>query len=481
MKKHLLTLLATIFFIQLATAQKARTVLENGIPLDKGDRIFLKYDTDKRVLKIDAARTEEDVDFITFEDSITNLFLVRKDAINVYLRPLNPLNYNYGTETNVRIDPINEEAANALGLIFDVLDERLQPPAFIFWQAERPKTCEKFYKDFNMRFKSIQSDLDDTKKEEIAGIFRDLKAVSFADEDMTISDLSSINNHIQTIETHFSGLESKINKSKELLLETDSFFDTCFYDSYAARYVYNAILKDFSLTVEEQKKRLTNLQAAYKLVKDMQVKASIGGGTDQLNWCIFVGELKAQTGYVSDFTIAIEEGGYELSEKNEIVSKESSVIITRSFSVRRYQKFVPEVSVGTAFTFFEYNTFGTTTDSSGQQVVAPPTKNMIQNLNISTMINFSYYIQNSPIHPFWQIGLGINSEIPTLLTGVGLRNSINGVKRFTISGGLAMSWLKELETLEVGDPVSGTGDIDNDFKYSSTPKFTFYLGIQYNF
>jgi len=80
-----------------------------------------------------------------------------------------------------------------------------------------------------------------------------------------------------------------------------------------------------------------------------------------------------------------------------------------------------------------------------------------------------------------QIGLGINSEIPTLLTGVGLRNNLNGSRRFTISGGLAMSWLKELETLEVGDPVSGTDDIDKDFKYSSTPSFTGYIGIQCNF
>jgi hypothetical protein len=213
----------------------------------------------------------------------------------------------------------------------------------------------------------------------------------------------------------------------------------------------------------------------------MQVKASVGGGTDQLNWCIHVGELKAQTGFISDFKVTINEGGYELSEKKEIASKESTELVKKSFSVRRFQKFVPEVSVGTAFTFFEYNTFGTTTDTTGQLVVANPTKNLVQNLNISTMINFNYYIQNSPIHPFWQIGLGINSEIPTLLTGVGLRHNINGVRRFTLSGGLAMSWLKELETLEPGDQISGTGDIDNDFKYSSTPSFTGYVGIQYNF
>jgi hypothetical protein len=298
---------------------------------------------------------------------------------------------------------------------------------------------------------------------------------------MVISELSIVKNEIEDIVNHYDGIASRISEANNMLINYDSVIDACYPDAFATKFVYNAILKDFSLTLEEQKKRLINLQAAYNLVKDMQEKASVGGGTEQLNWLIHVGELKALAGLISDFTVTILEGGYELSENKEIVRKESKELIIRSLSVRRFQQFVPEVSVGTAFTFFKYNTYGTTTDTTGQQTVAPPTKNMVQNLNISTMINFNYYIENSPIHPFWQIGLGINSEIPSLLTGVGLRSNINGSRRITISGGLAMSWLKELDTLEVEDVISGTDDIDKDFKYSSTPSFAGYVGIQYNF
>jgi hypothetical protein len=163
------------------------------------------------------------------------------------------------------------------------------------------------------------------------------------------------------------------------------------------------------------------------------------------------------------------------------VSIESKELIKRTVRVRKFQRFVPEVSVGTAFTFFKYNSYGTTSDSTGQQFVGSPNENMVRNINITTMLNFNYYIPNSPIHPLYQLGVGINSGIPTILSGFGLRSNINGIKRLAISGGIAMSWIKELDKLKVGDKISGTDDIEKDYKYGSAPKFTPYVGLQFNF
>ncbi len=96
------------------------------------------------------------------------------------------------------------------------------------------------------------------------------------------------------------------------------------------------------------------------------------------------------------------------------------------------------------------------------------------------MINFNYYIPNSPIHPLYQIGIGVNSGIPTFITGFGIRSNINGLKRLTVSGGIAMTWVKELDKLKVGNKISGTDDIDKDLKFQfRQPKP--YIGIQYNF
>ena len=471
MKKNLLIALAILFCFQFATAQKASDVLENGNPVEKGHRLFLKYDITEKVLKVDAVKNDQDVDFTTMEDSI--IFLIRKNAINVYLKPLNPLNYSYNTETKVVIDPINEAAANALSSIIDVLGTTVSRT-----KSERNTTAENCpeFDSMQKKIEEIQTKLSSSKKDEILKIFETLKGISFSDEQSTKDALTIAKDEIKTIEDHYKVIDNMIIEAK-----TDVKNYNCDYpEGFTAKYIFNAILKDLSTTMDEQKKRLTNLQTAYKLVKEMQERASIGGGTPELKWCIPLNEVALKKGTISIYTVTIKENGYKLSDNKEIVSIESKELMKRTVRIRKFQRFVFEVSVGTAFTFLEYNSYGTTTDSTGQQFVASPTKNTVQNLNITTMINFNYYIPNSTIHPLYQIGVGINSGIPSVLFGIGLRSNI-GKKGITISGGLAMTWIKELDKLKVGDKISGTDDIDKDYKYSSAPKFSPYVGLQYNF
>jgi|688.fasta_scaffold04176_23 hypothetical protein len=485
MTKNLTFILAILFCSQTILAQKASDVLEKGEPVTKGHRMFLKYDITDKVLKVDAVKKDQEVDFTTLQDSI--IYLVRKNSINVYLRPLNPLNYSYNTETKVVIDPINEAAANAMGGIIDVITSvapKKTPPAATGDKKKKeeptaqPVACTKFEK-LKTEVEKIQTKLTNTKKEEILKIFETLKAITFLAEQSTKDALTTAKDEIKVIEDHFNEVEGLIIDAKTLTKD----FDGCdAIDGFTGKYIFNAILKDLSTTVEEQKKRLTNLQTAYKLVKDMQEKASVGGGTDELKWCIPLNEVASNEGKISIYTVTIKESGYKSSETTkEIVSIESKELIKRTVRVRKFQRFVPEVSVGTAFTFFKYNSYGTTSDSTGQQFVGSPNENMVRNINITTMLNFNYYIPNSPIHPLYQLGVGINSGIPTILSGFGLRSNINGIKRLAISGGIAMSWIKELDKLKVGDKISGTDDIEKDYKYGSAPKFTPYVGLQFNF
>lgn len=483
MKKKLLIVLAILFCYQFAIAQKASDVIENGIPVEKGHRLFLKYDIIEKVLKVDAVKKDQEVDFTTLEDSI--IFLVRKNAINIYLRPLNPLNYNYNTEVKVVIDPINDAAANALDGIIDVLKTvtpTKAPPSATGdtkkkkATTEPPLKCLKF-EALLTSIEKIQTKLSNPKKDEILKIFENLKGISFSDEQSTKDVLIEAKDKIKIIEDHFKEVDAFITETK-----TDvENYDCDYPEGFTAKYIFNSILKDLSTTMEEQKKRLINLQTAYKIVKEMQEKASNGGGTDELKWCIPLNEVASKEGKISIYTVTIKESGYKSSENKEIVSIESKELIKRTVRIRKFQRFVPEVSVGTVFTFFKYNSYGTISDSTGQQFVGSPTKNTVRNLNITTMINFNYYIPNSTIHPLYQIGVGINSGIPTVLTGFGFRSNINGIKRLSISAGVAMTWIKELDKLKVGDKITGTDDIDKDYKYSSAPIFTPYLGLQYNF
>jgi len=489
MKKNLLTALAILICYQFATAQKASDVLENGIHLKSGNKIFLQYDT--KVLKFDAAKSLQDPtnppDFTTLDDS--TIFLVSKNGINVYLRPLNPLNFSYNSENKVVIDPINEAAATALGSIIDVLGTvnptKAAPPAAAGDKKKKaapapPVKCEKF-KTLQTKIELIQTKLSDSKKTKTVEIFKKLKALDFLDETSTKADLVTTKASIAEIENHFKEVAALIDEAKTDVKN----YDCDFPESFTAKYIFNAILKDLTSTMEEQKKRLDNLQTTYNLVEKVQQTASIGGGEDGLRWCLKMDEVPSKEGKISVYTITIKESGYKLSDKEEIVSIESKDVLKRTFRVRKFQRFVPEVSVGTAFTFFHYNSYGTTTDSLGVKTgrlhVSSPTKNMVRNINITAMVNWNLYCPESPIHPLLQVGAGINSGIPTILAGGGLRFSNNAKNRIRVTGGIAMTWIKELDKLKEGSLISGTDDIEKDMKFKIEPVFSPYVSLQYNF
>jgi hypothetical protein len=483
MTKRLISIITFLICLQQTFAQKASDILENAKPITKGHKLFLRYDINDKVLKVDAAKKDQEVDFTTVEDSI--IFLVRKNAINIYLRPLNPLNYSFYSELNVVTDPINKAAEEALGSVIEALVpisnqfEKKSTNSFnqiaSFTNEDDPKSKKCNFDKIKIEIEELKTMLLDSKKEDITRVFKGLKAMSFVEEKSTIEALHSIDEGIEDIESHFDDVEEKISETQGMV----NLYKCS--DSFIVKHIFTSILKELLLEFKEQKKRLIILNTSYKLVKDMQIKASMGGSTDELKWCIPLNEVASKEGKISIYNILVKESGYKLSDDKEIVSSEPKELVNRSIRIRKFQRFVPEVSVGTAFTFLKYNSYGTTSDSSGQQFVGTPTENIMKNLNITTMLNLNYYISHSLLHPFYQIGVGVNSGIPTILTGVGVRSNISGIKRMAVAGGIAMTWVKELQNLKVGDKVSGTDDIEKDYNYGSAPMITPYISLQYNF
>ncbi len=155
--------------------------------------------------------------------------------------------------------------------------------------------------------------------------------------------------------------------------------------------------------------------------------------------------------------------------------------VSKIIGVRRFQRFVPEVSVGIAYTDLSFPKYSTNTDASGKDIVAEAGEEKINKLNFTTMINFNWFMTNSPIHPFWQIGIGVNADFPTLLTGIGARLNVTGAKRLALAVGFATTWIKTLDQLKLGDVVSGPADVEKDTKFKFNKKPKPYFGIQYNF
>lgn len=484
MKKYFNLGLAILFCCQFAAAQKASDVLENGIPIKSGKVLFLKFENKK--LNYAVAWSKENpkkpISPIPLGDS--TIFLVSNTALPVYLLPLNPLNFSTSAENKIVTDPINEAILNALKPIFDMLDSttgKLAKSGNELNNREatsnnlKDTICPEF-KEIVSKIDSVQKKLKDSKKSDAATVFKRLQALSFLNKKDTRDSLVSINSGITEITRAYKAVKDLIDSAQKLVNK----YPCTNPQPFIAKYVFNNVLKDLTVINEEQQKRIKALDAAWILANEMQKRAAIGGGENGLRWCILLDNVPATEGKISVCKILINDPGNSILN-GEIVSGASKEVLNKTIKIRRFQRFVPEVSVGTAYTRFTYNTFGTTTNSDGKMVVAQPTENTMRNLKFTTMINFNYYISHSQIHPLWQIGIGVNSDAPTLLTGLGLRLNINGVKRMALTGGIAMTWLKELDKLKVGDKVSGTDDINKDLKYQFSWPPKPYIGIQYNF
>ena len=547
MTKKIALILIVLFCNHFLVAQNASDVLEKGIRIKTDEKLFLKYKLKDNTIRF---FIQKDIIFnaANFEPLNDELFLSNKRSVNVYVRPLNPLNYSFEAESKLVLDPINQAASQALGSIFDVLKVAGVTPPDIGMQEDASHGEKNLCTSLNnniIEIEDIRKALENDNKGEINKLFTKLKSLDFEDKNLTIDGLNNIKKSIAKIEMHFNHVESRINTSKikaqdhfkevenkikkdtdsankeikdnlnkinkksKLLMveikkrkkdhqnisnylneisslselkEVEKFKYDCLEESHYFVYLYLDVqLKDLETKMLAQKKRLENLKKVYKLVDDRKGEAMKNEVDKGCDWCLELKTVTLKKDSLVQVTITLKEGGYKLSDKGEIESVEFKDKASKIFKVRKFQQFVPEVSVGIAYTAFEYNTYNTTTNSNGDIEVADPLKKDISNLKISTMINFNYYIANSPLHPFLQIGAGINDKIPALLVGTGFRSNINGTRRLAISVGLAATWLQELDELEVGDTILGTDDIERDLKYEFSWPPKPYFGIQYNF
>ena len=495
--KNLLSFVVFFYVSFQIHAQKVDEILENGIPLNKNEAIFLKYDAKKNIFRYAVAYSRQDITKpikpISLNDSI--IFLSRQSEVPIYILPFNPLTFSTSTELVFIEDKINKEAEKAYKEITQQLQnlKGLKNTPFVVAtdgkekaakglesviRATKALDCEKNLDSIIDIMDKLNNNINEYKKKNfISQNFERLKSLTFEDEALTKSEIAEINAAINSVQTSFKEMETEIEKITKKIedLVCEPLVSEFVYKSHAKN-----LVKEIKQLKENETEKLKNLIKAYDVVKKHQLEASKGGGEEGLRWLYPKDFIALSDDKISIYNLTMKKGGYVLKDNQEIIVGAFKDTLKRTIRVRRFQKFIPEVSVGTAFTFFKYHTYGTVTDSTGQNFVGSPVEKELRNLNITTMVNFNYYLQNSPIHPFYQLGFGVNEGIPTLLTGVGFR-SIFGINKISVSGGIAATWLEELNNLKVGDPVSGTAAIEEDLKYQFSWPPKPYIGLQYNF
>ena len=493
MKAKLLILFTLIFFTVSVQGQKAKDVLEDAIGMKNSQSILIKKaDINNKTDAVLEYEILETGKIGILKDSL--IFLVKGELVRIYIKPLNPLDYTFESKNELKTDIIDTEAADALrniisyssGIIKDLkstngLFKGLFPKSTT--DSDSMSKCSTEFDSLNESLIKIKKKLSYDKKDTIATAFSTLKKMNFINPDTVKDNLDKVKEDIKFLDKYYSLIDNKISDLKEKIIGLDcNEVDYLFLIQNA----FNQHIKDLVSVKKEQYKRVENLKIAFDAVEKVYEAASSNRVCD---WCI---EIKPsatlEKGKIASYTAELKRSGYRLatssdkeSSINEIIAEESNSITKKVFHFRKFKRFIPEVSSGIAYTNLDFPKYGAVTDeASGELQVAKIGNDNIKRINITAMLNFNYYVDHSDIHPFIQLGAGINTDFPTLLLGTGLRfNAFNG-GRFAVSVGFAGSWIKSLDTLKIGDVVQDDSDVEKDIHYEfAKPKL--YYGIQFNF
>jgi hypothetical protein len=299
-------------------------------------------------------------------------------------------------------------------------------------------------------------------------VFTTLRGLDFASEEPTRDSIRATRDSIAEFNRRFNLIDVDMGTLKTYL---DALSKCKENDTLVDNYVVNEIYGDLQKAWATKRKRLANLQKAYDAVNTVYMAAAhpSPAGTQ---WYTKPVNIVLQDRSITLLTVTVNHSGMELRD-GEIVATEKTPYFKKVLRFRRFQRFVPEVSAGVAYTNLSFPKFGTDTSATGELVVASAGEEKFKKLNLTAMVNWNYYIQNSDVHPFFQAGVGANADYPVLLLGVGIRLN-SGLKRVAFSVGGASSWIKTLNKLNVGDKVSGTADIEKDYQHEfKAPKIYF--------
>lgn len=498
--------LSTGLFLQMH-AQTVNDVLENGIVVKGRDKIILKIEGDKIMYD-----TWHDERFNPSPLKDSSVFLVTGRGVNVYIKPFNPLTYSRTSVTQFTADQIQQDANDAFKGITQSLGSLINPLNNAKKKADdvkEKKQEEKFkqlnkkgakpapetssastkpcsiYDELTEKWKKIFSSLGKDQKKEIAKSFTQLKSLNFIDKASTEKQVEKVKQDMGIIKENFGNVQVDIDDFKALgerYGEEEDCANSPSPDPFIVQFVVTELAKQAEAILKIQTARLTKLQKAVDLVQNAIDSAGIEN--DGISWLRKIGHVELQAGKISNLVLTIYNSGFELStseeSKDEIIATDKKEVTRRVLRMRKFQRFVPEVLPGTAYSFLRFTKFGTTTDASGKQTVSDAGEEEFKRVNFNVMLNFNYYVPNSQLHPFFQIGVGTNTDYPVFFTGVGVRINTGSsfVKSLSLSGGAASTWIKTLNKLKLGDTVTGTAQLEQDITHEFNWPPKLYLGFQ---
>jgi hypothetical protein len=152
---------------------------------------------------------------------------------------------------------------------------------------------------------------------------------------------------------------------------------------------------------------------------------------------------------------------------------------SETMTTQRRTRFAREFAVATILGTVTREHYGTDMNASGTTVVGRMAK-PIASVEPAFLASFVCRCRTGPlVAPMLQVGVTTSKDVPAILAGGGLR--LFGLPRGDVALGLGamIAWVKDLDSLRVGDPVGGTVDIEADLRYARRQGL--YAALQYKF
>lgn len=473
--KRLGTLFYIVFSTSFAFSQDSQATIE-GIRCPKGE-LFVTNDLRLNV-------SDNTTSF--FQYSENSVILIPKNY-NVYIEAYNPLNYSLNNSIKIKSDPVDASITHWLdGLqlaspketMLDTVSSGLKKNKN--GGAEVQGEDETQFVDLTWIMKEIKED----HSIKCLKLMQELINLSFEKKDDTEALLDKIAMELAQIIGKYEAIDKRLKKVLFLYeIENEKKEPAKLFQSeWIREYLEADVLEKIQKAKTEQLKRVSNLKGVLTSIRTIvnEWESKEFGG----KWFFLIDHnpesesKELSSGKVHELQISIDK--HQAFLEGEEIKKSSVTTKTITLILKKFDRFIPEISAGTIYTWQKETTYVTARDASGNTIISETEQRPLERFELDVMLNLNLYIPESRVLPFIQLGVATNRDVPMGLFGGGLRMKLSEKHVIAISTGFSVTGIKELTDLNLGDQVLDEKTLQDDLEYKLSP-IKPYFGIQYNF
>ena len=177
-----------------------------------------------------------------------------------------------------------------------------------------------------------------------------------------------------------------------------------------------------------------------------------------------VAEMRPTSESTSRVTIRVTRLQFDVDDSSGALVAMEDVSGSDTLVAQRFSRFGREFAVASVISSITRQDYGTTTNEDGFTVVGRLPRATLS-MEPAVLASFVCRCRTGPLlAPMLQAGIATSKDSPALLGGGGIR--LIGLPKgdVALGAGGMIGWVKDLGTLQVGDRVGGTSDIEADLE-----------------